>query len=196
MLAKYVASVFIGISLVGAKNYDVAVGENGANTFVPDHVSDAVVGDTVTFQFSSFHSAVESTLANPCVRKEGGFDSGQVTSGSFQITINSTEPTWVYCDVGNHCRVGMVFAVNPGNNLATFQAVAQGQAPPTSSGSGTTDTHGSVTGSHTGSHTGQASATSTGATTTSTPGAGFANVERIGAAWSAAGLLGLTAMLF
>lgn len=61
-----------------------------------------------------------------------------VTSGFpvAQLTVTDTNPVWVYCRQANHCQQGMVFAVNPGNNFAAFQAAATGGASATSSAAG------------------------------------------------------------
>ena len=37
-----------------------------------------------------------------------------------------TNPVWVFCRQENHCELGMVFAINPGNQFAAFQANAMG----------------------------------------------------------------------
>ena len=54
-----------------------------------------------------------------------------------QLSINDTKPIWVYCRQAGHCQQGMVFAVNPGDKMATFIANAKGgsssvSTPPTS----------------------------------------------------------------
>lgn len=40
------------------------------------------------------------------------------------LTIKDTNPIWVYCRQATHCQQGMVFAVNPGDKFAQFQAAA------------------------------------------------------------------------
>jgi plastocyanin len=45
-----------------------------------------------------------------------------------QLTVKDTNPIWVYCRQTGHCEQGMVFAVNPGDKLAAFQAAATGNA--------------------------------------------------------------------
>jgi len=47
-----------------------------------------------------------------------------------EFTVVNTNPIWVYCRQGNHCQQGMVFAINPGDKFAAFQAAAT--APPSS----------------------------------------------------------------
>ena len=57
------------------------------------------------------------------------------TNGPFQqaqFTVTDTNPVWVYCRQTGHCQLGMVFAINPGDQFAAFQAAAMGNstAPP------------------------------------------------------------------
>lgn len=39
-----------------------------------------------------------------------------------------TNPVWVYCRQTGHCQKGMVFAINPGDKFAAFQAAAMGNS--------------------------------------------------------------------
>ena len=51
------------------------------------------------------------------------------TSGPFQeaqFQVTDTNPVWVYCRQTGHCQLGMVFAINPGDQFAAFQANAMG----------------------------------------------------------------------
>ncbi len=49
---------------------------------------------------------------------------GPFQEAQFQVTNNN--PVWVFCRQSNHCQLGMVFAINPGNKFAAFQAAAMG----------------------------------------------------------------------
>lgn len=109
-------------------------------TFSPWNIT-ASPGDTVTFDFQQGdHTATQSTFANPCQPKSGGFDSGNLVNANYSITVNDTNPVWVYCKEGDHCKQGMVFAINApttGNNtFSAFKASAMGQSSGSSSGSG------------------------------------------------------------
>lgn len=124
----------------------VVGGPTGELTYTPDAI-EANVGDIVTFEFhQKNHSAVQSSLANPCGQVEGGFNSGffpvdaGVTSGfpQWNFTVADTKPVWVYCAQGDglHCSKGMVFAVNCGktgaaNSFAAFQKAAMATIPST-----------------------------------------------------------------
>lgn len=110
-----------------AATYDVEVGFNGTLTFHPEAIG-ANVGDVVKFTFTSKnHTATQSSFANPCGKKEGGFNSGfQPVAANqkddfptYSITVKDTEPIWMYCaqalnTANSHCGKGMVFAINCG----------------------------------------------------------------------------------
>jgi len=85
-----------------------------------------------------------------------------VTSGFpvAQLTVTDTNPVWVYCRQANHCQQGMVFAVNPGDKFAAFQAAATGGASATSTTGGVVTATATVTGGVT--TTSAATPTSTG----------------------------------
>jgi len=121
-------------------------GPGGVTQYNPSSVN-ANVGDTVTFVFmQKNHTATQSTFANPCSPAPGGFDSGFVpvsdnnTSGPFQqaqFQVTDTNPVWVYCRQTGHCKLGMVFAINPGDKFAAFQAAAMGNTTTNSSSTAT-----------------------------------------------------------
>jgi len=134
----------VALRVAHAATINVVVGGTGILKYTPSFVN-ASVGDVVIFTFQQKnHTATQSTLQSPCAPKPGGFDSGfvpvadSVTSGFpvAQLTVTDTSPVWVYCRQANHCQQGMVFAVNPGNNFAAFQAAATGGASATSSAAG------------------------------------------------------------
>ncbi|KAJ7118741.1 hypothetical protein C8R44DRAFT_878298 [Mycena epipterygia] len=114
---------------------EVTVGGTGIIAYTPNSV-EANVGDIVQFVFKQKnHTITQSTLATPCSPMEGGFDSGFVPVAAnetdfplAQLTVKDTNPIWVYCKQTGHCAQGMVFAVNPGDKFAAFQAAATGNA--------------------------------------------------------------------
>ncbi|KAK3935940.1 hypothetical protein QBC46DRAFT_396249 [Diplogelasinospora grovesii] len=124
-------------SIAEATNYVVTVGKDSQLKFVPETLN-AVVGDTVTYQFfAKNHSVTQSSFADPCHPLAGGFFSGFNPSAStdtaspttWTITVNDTKPIWVYCGqtTGNHCQSGMVHAINAptsGNTIDAFKASA------------------------------------------------------------------------
>jgi plastocyanin len=130
----------------------VVVGDaNGTTKFTPEAIF-ADVGDVVTFEFQQKnHSVVQSSLADPCGAKDGGFNSGfmpvgpDVTSDfpQYNITVADKNPIWVFCGQTNpvsHCGKGMVFAVNCGadgapNSFSNFKAAALATASDTASSS-------------------------------------------------------------
>jgi plastocyanin len=122
--------------------HDVQVGANDMLQYTPDAIA-AQPGDQVVFHFNpKNHTVTQSSFANPCGPKAGGFASGFMpvsanqTSAlpTYTITINDTQPVWVYCSQGantpaSHCGKGMVFAVNCGldgspNSFTNFQKAA------------------------------------------------------------------------
>ncbi|KAJ7090318.1 hypothetical protein B0H15DRAFT_838101 [Mycena belliarum] len=119
---------------------DVTVGGTGVLAYTPNFVT-ANVGDIVQFTFKQKnHTITQSTLASPCTPMEGGFDSGFVPVAAdatafplAQLTVKDLSPIWIFCRQAGHCAQGMVFAVNPGNKMAAFQAAATGNSPTSAS---------------------------------------------------------------
>ncbi|ETW87309.1 hypothetical protein HETIRDRAFT_239588, partial [Heterobasidion irregulare TC 32-1] len=125
--------------------WDVTVGgPNGETVFNPTTVN-AKEGDQIVFHFNpKNHTVTQSTFAQPCSKMDGGFDSnffpvavGTSDLPTYNVTVNSTTPIWVYCRQGagtpnSHCGLGMVFAANPGgdgaaNSFVNFQNAAKAQ---------------------------------------------------------------------
>jgi len=119
-----------------AADLKVVVGGPDTFAFNPPSVN-AVAGDRVIFSFrEKSHSATQSTLAAPCVQAPGGFDSGLVPVAAGDVsdnhtaiyTVQNADPVWVFCKP--HCQSkGMVFAINPGDKLAQYQAAAKASTP-------------------------------------------------------------------
>ncbi|THH21089.1 hypothetical protein EW146_g381 [Bondarzewia mesenterica] len=151
--------------------HQVVVGGPGILQYNPSNVT-ADPGDVVTFIFKQKnHTVTQSTFANPCQQSNGGFDTSFVfvpdnATDNFpvaQFTVEDTNPVWVYCRQADHCQLGMVFAINPGDKLAAFQAAATGNATSQSSAVAS-----SAAASSTVAATATASATGSGATPTPT----------------------------
>ncbi|KDQ59578.1 hypothetical protein JAAARDRAFT_33158 [Jaapia argillacea MUCL 33604] len=125
----------LALPLVRGVQIPVTVGGVGIIQYTPSSVT-ANVGDVVVFTFQQKnHTVTQSSFQSPCVQAPGGFDSGFVpvaannTAGPFptaQFTVQDTNPVWVFCRQTGHCQQGMVFAINPGNQFAAFQAAATG----------------------------------------------------------------------
>jgi plastocyanin len=121
--------------------HDVQVGANGMLQYTPEAIA-AQPGDQVVFHFNpKNHTVTQSSFASPCGPKAGGIASGfmpvaanQTTLPTYTITINDTQPVWVYCSQAantpaSHCGKGMVFAVNCGldgspNSFTNFKKAA------------------------------------------------------------------------
>ncbi|KAF5330438.1 hypothetical protein D9619_005835 [Psilocybe cf. subviscida] len=121
-------------TLSSAKIINVTVGGPGVLQYNPSFV-EANLGDAIRFEFrQKNHTATQSSFAQPCVSLPGGFDTSflpvadSVTQNFPVAYLNVTDlsPVWVYCRQANHCQQGMVFAVNPGDKFAAFQAAASG----------------------------------------------------------------------
>ncbi|KLO10663.1 hypothetical protein SCHPADRAFT_832216 [Schizopora paradoxa] len=135
------------------KNISVTVGgPGGVVAFSPNQVT-ADVGDLILFEFQQKnHTATQSSFENPCVALPGGFNSGFIPVDATQtsnfpigvLTVNTTDPYWVFCEQTGHCQQGMVFAINPGNQFAAFQAAATGNSS-TTAATATASATGAVT---------------------------------------------------
>ncbi|KAJ7748635.1 hypothetical protein B0H16DRAFT_901740 [Mycena metata] len=102
----------------------VNVGVEGS-FYSPPTIS-AGLNDTVTFIFGGdSHTVTQSSFNSPCIRLNGGFDSGFNGRGadfskpapvwSLRIT-NVSETIWFFCQASipsSHCFSGMVGAINP-----------------------------------------------------------------------------------
>jgi len=103
----------------------VAVGDDGS-FYSPNNFT-ASNGTVINFQFvGTAHAVVQADNTIPCLRLEGGFDSG--ISGlkfggslsrpiEWNLTItNDSAPIWFYCKAQMpvpHCQAGMVGVINP-----------------------------------------------------------------------------------
>ncbi|KAJ7318418.1 hypothetical protein DFH08DRAFT_714827, partial [Mycena albidolilacea] len=97
----------------------VNVGVEGS-FYSPPTVS-AGLNDTVMFVFGGdAHTVTQSSFDSPCIRLDGGFDSGFNGRGAdfskpapiwtLRIT-NVSEPIWFFCQASiptSHCESGMV----------------------------------------------------------------------------------------
>jgi plastocyanin len=91
----------------------VMVGASGF-VFSPDTVT-AGVGSVIDFVITSGHSVAQSTFQSPCQAIGGtGIYSGFPSNNAvFRVTVNSSDPIWLYCSAPGHCQGGMVMVINP-----------------------------------------------------------------------------------
>jgi plastocyanin len=123
--------------------HEVVVGNNGTLTYDPPFVM-AQPRDTISFKFvSKNHTVTQSTFGTPCLPAINSDGAPVLTSGfvpvspnttdfpSWNITVNTTDPLWFFCEQVGHCGKGMVFAVNPvqssPRNFSAFQSLAQSE---------------------------------------------------------------------
>ncbi|KAL6230757.1 hypothetical protein BDW75DRAFT_248412 [Aspergillus navahoensis] len=113
----------------GQVMHHVSVGLQGSPIFVPNRLN-ANIGDQILFEFHNLnHTLTQSSLDKPC-SPIGGFDTGfnqynpQNRDGLVVgLTVNSLDPQWFFCKQEqplSHCHAGMVFALNPGDQMGTF----------------------------------------------------------------------------
>jgi hypothetical protein len=110
-----------------AANHEVEVGRDGLN-FKPDKLNPAK-DDTIVFKFySENHSVAQSIFDNPCEFAENGIFSGFPGEGkTFTITVNNTEPAWLFCSEPGHCQAGQAMVLNEpeDNTLDEYKSAAQ-----------------------------------------------------------------------
>jgi plastocyanin len=135
---------------VAAATHSVTVGGDAGLVYTPDTI-EAAVGDMVIFTFESAnHTATQSAFTSPCVKLDGGKDSGfmpnlnntVVPAPQMAMQVTVATPIWFYCRQKGHCGKGMTFSINPTaqKTQAMFQqmAIAQngtGTASPITGGS-------------------------------------------------------------
>jgi plastocyanin len=192
--------------LAQAATFDVIVGAGGLN-YEPKSVN-AAVGDTINFVFNvpkTNHTVTRSSFATPCVAAttpalvDSGYNAvvadDPTTFRNWSITLDSTDALWFYCAQGQHCKNGMVFAINPTaeKTFDMFLANAKNAAPasnstgPASSGAPAPSGSASATGGSA-SASGSSSASAAGASGTAGSGNSAMSLSR-----SAAGVLAAVA---
>lgn len=113
-----------------AAQQTVQVGPSGTFTFEPSSLT-AQPGDTIMFNIvDPIHTVTQgASLDTACT--QAGFSSN-LGDSSFQITVNSTDPIYIFCSP--HCTFGMVMIINPASpdDVGTFSSIAQGGPIPSS----------------------------------------------------------------
>ncbi|KAK4689036.1 hypothetical protein P7C73_g1073, partial [Tremellales sp. Uapishka_1] len=161
MLFTFGSALLLGTTVSFAAMQTVQVGQGGLQ-FSPSTVT-AASGDTVQFTFDGDHSVTQSSFADPC--KASGFSSGVMASGTYTVTVNDTNPIWIFCSVPGHCQTGMVMAINApttGQTFAAFQDAAEGKAVSSTSSMAMSSTAATASMSNIASASGSASASTSG----------------------------------
>jgi plastocyanin len=100
----------------GGPNYTIIVAPaQGVLRFVPS-MATIPVGTTVEFVWNaSNHTVSKGSSLEPCNKTaDAFFTSGiQVQNFTFTQVINNTDPLYIYCAVGMHCKNGMFAMINP-----------------------------------------------------------------------------------
>jgi plastocyanin len=117
-----------------AVTHQVTVGGAAGLVYSPDTI-EAAVGDMVVFTFDQQnHTVTQSAFNTPCVKLDGGMNSGFMANinntispapqMAMQVTVAT--PLWFYCAQVGHCGKGMTFSINPtaAKTQAMFQQMA------------------------------------------------------------------------
>ncbi|KKZ67375.1 hypothetical protein EMCG_06953 [[Emmonsia] crescens] len=102
----------------------VRVGSPDGHLFEPNQLN-ANVGDKVIFEFKGDYTLTGSSLERPCIPLAGASGFTGRTGLTLLITVYSSQPQWFFCwhiDSISHCHAGMVFALNPGDEMDEFLA--------------------------------------------------------------------------
>lgn len=119
MQLNVLSAVLPLLSTALAKTTTIAVGKGGL-IFDPNTVT-AAKGDVLEFHFyPQDHNVAQSSFDKPCIADAAGIWSGfmpvtaeqGVGNETFSVTINGTDPLWLYCSQGQHCNAGMAMVVN------------------------------------------------------------------------------------
>ncbi|KIW04749.1 uncharacterized protein PV09_04475 [Verruconis gallopava] len=113
-------------SSAAAEVQTVTLGQNGLK-FSPESLV-VSPGNKVVFEFyPGGHAVAQSSFQAPCVPQDASsIFSGFIDSSSgpaskvFTLTVNSTDPIWLYCPQVGHCQAGMVGVINPPANGQTL----------------------------------------------------------------------------
>ncbi|TLD25211.1 hypothetical protein PspLS_06063 [Pyricularia sp. CBS 133598] len=179
-LALAALAMFTGVDAQTV--HAVRVGQNGTITFSPNKIT-ARAGDMVQFMFmGGNHTVTQSPFDDACqpisktMKNVTGIHSGYVPFAAsaamgqipvYTIRVNNTNPIWLYCATGPHCKNGMVMVINeptnPQRSLAEYKKAASqitGAAGvpggPTGGQSGNTPSTGGTGGGRTGGNGGGA----------------------------------------
>lgn len=120
-------------SVSASQTIKVKVGDGGKK-FDPANIQ-AKIGDKVEFTFFPMnHTVTQSNFKDVCQPIAGAFNSGFMptkegpSKTTFTIDVKDTKPIWFYCAQGDHCKSGMVGAINApatGNTFDAFLGLAK-----------------------------------------------------------------------
>ncbi|KAL5533303.1 hypothetical protein ACEPAF_5079 [Sanghuangporus sanghuang] len=111
-----------GSTGTGATHTIIVAPTQGVLRYVP-FATNASVGDTIKFVWNAnVHTVTKGSQLELCnITSDAPFTSG-VQNQSFVFTqvVNSTDPTFFYCNVPTHCQKGMFGIINPPNADVAF----------------------------------------------------------------------------
>ncbi|RMZ89435.1 hypothetical protein DV736_g3345, partial [Chaetothyriales sp. CBS 134916] len=123
IIMKYTLAAISLVVMVAAETHQVTVGPG--LSYSPDSLT-AAKGDVVEFTFGQGHDVVSGSFDSPC-QNDGKIYSGEPGNGEvFSLTINSTDPLWIYCSVPGHCQGGMAMVINApsGKTIDDYKSAA------------------------------------------------------------------------
>ncbi|RMZ79888.1 hypothetical protein DV738_g2941, partial [Chaetothyriales sp. CBS 135597] len=174
---KYTLAASYLLALVAAETHQVTVGPG--LSYTPDSLT-AAEGDVVEFTFGQGHDVVSGKFDQPC-QYDGTISSGQLGDGEvFSVTINSTDPIWIYCSVPRHCQGGMALVINPpsGRTIDDYKSAASNTDSSTTPNSVSGGVVGSVSSQSSGSSSSGSSTTaSSGSAASSSSSSGGSSAE-------------------
>jgi len=104
-----------GSTGTGATHTVVVAPSQGVLRFIPFAVN-ASIGDTVKFMWgANTHTVTKGSDLLPCNKTADTFFTSGVHDKDFVFTqvVNSTDPTYYFCNTPGHCQKGMFGIINP-----------------------------------------------------------------------------------
>jgi plastocyanin len=109
----------------GTTHQVIVAPSQGVLRYVPFAIN-ASVGDTIMFMWgANNHTVTKSSQLLPCNKSiDTPFTSGpQSKDFVFTQVVNSTDPTFFYCGIPNHCQKGMFGIINPPSAITSSGSV-------------------------------------------------------------------------
>jgi len=109
----------------GATHTVIVAPTQGVLRYVPFALN-ASVGDTVKFVWgANNHTVTKGSALLPCNKTSDNLFTSGVQNKGFEFTqvVNSTEPTYFFCNTPTHCQKGMFGIINPRTNFGAATSV-------------------------------------------------------------------------
>jgi plastocyanin len=109
----------------GATHTVIVAPTQGVLRYVPFALN-ASVGDTIKFVWgANNHTVTKGSALLPCNKTSDNLFTSGVQNKGFEFTqvVNSTEPTYFFCNTPTHCQKGMFGIINPRTNFGAATSV-------------------------------------------------------------------------